>query len=50
MLWQVGDGGNIRVWQDEWVPETSNHKLQPIEGAVIDQNLRVGQLIDHHTK
>ena len=25
--WQVGDGENIRVWYDKWVPRASTYKV-----------------------
>lgn len=47
MLWQIGDGGRIRVWKDEWFPASSDHKLSPFDPSSVDMNFRVCSLISH---
>lgn len=27
LYWHVGNGRNIRVWEDNWVPNYSTHKV-----------------------
>ena len=45
MRWQVGNGSNIQVWEDKWVPNSSTCK---VVSPRIDafSNLRVSELID----
>lgn len=49
MRWRVGNGEDIRVWSDPWLPGTQTRKVLSSRGnSPID--LRVGALIDHTTR
>lgn len=45
LLWRVGDGHNIEVWKDLWLPGC-NVALLPRHGVSIDPGIRVSALID----
>ena len=30
IIWRIGDGENIRIWRDNWLPK--NYVLKPIQG------------------
>lgn len=37
MMWRIGDGKNVRIWNDKWVPATPSHTiLSPINGLNAD--------------
>jgi hypothetical protein len=38
----VGDGENIRIWRDNWLPR--NHSLKPLQGKTRARHRRVNQL------
>lgn len=45
--WRVGDGENIKVWSDPWIPTSIGFK--PLQGHTqINPQLRVSDLIDQH--
>ena len=45
MRWQVGNGSNIQVWEDKWVPNSSTYKVvSPRINAF--SSLRVSKLIN----
>ena len=45
MRWQVGNGTNIRVWGDKWLPNSSSHMV--ISPRVnVSPDFRVSELID----
>ena len=45
MRWQVGNGSNIQVWEDKWVPNSSTYKVVSSRNNVFS-DLRVSELID----
>lgn len=45
LKWRVGNGRDIRVWDDDWLPEGSS-PLDSSSLAVVDHNLKVCNLID----
>ncbi|XP_030924592.1 uncharacterized protein LOC115951551 [Quercus lobata] len=48
MQWRVGNGENIKIWQDKWLPGVSSHKiLSPRMFLSVDMN--VADLIDSET-
>lgn len=45
--WRVGDGENIKVWSDPWIPNSTG--LKTLQGHIqINPQLRVSDLIDQH--
>lgn len=45
MRWQVGNGSNIQIWEDKWVPNSSTYKVvSPRIDAFT--NLCISELID----
>lgn len=47
LLWKVGSGENVDVWNDNWIPSTPTHALRKPNDCVISQ---VSELIDPVTK
>ena len=41
LIWRVGDGASIRIWEDEWLPRDNLHRSR---GASLLS--RVEELID----
>ena len=35
LCWHVGNGRNIRVWEDNWVPNSSTHKVLSPKGMFL---------------
>lgn len=44
ILWRVGDGEDIRIMRDKWIPESPCHPVKPI--VDMPDDLRVSALID----
>ena len=44
MRWQVGNGSNIRVWEDKWVSYSSTYKVVSSRNNAFS-DLRVSELI-----
>lgn len=44
MIWRVGSGENIKIWEDPWVPANPSRKLSTTQGAHL--LTRVAELID----
>ncbi|KAK5843340.1 hypothetical protein PVK06_005794 [Gossypium arboreum] len=44
MAWRVGNGDNISIWQDAWVPKLENQRIQ--ESASDYSVTKVANLID----
>ena len=45
MRWRVGNGANIKIWQDKWLPGISSHKvLSP--RLFLSTDMNVADLID----
>ena len=49
LCWRVGNGMNIKVWEDNWVPSSSTHKIISLRGS-FPLNSRVSDLIDAKQK
>jgi hypothetical protein len=47
IVWRVGDGKNIRIWRDNWLPRKFALKPQP--GKSKDMHKRVNQLVNEGT-
>lgn len=45
-MWQVGDSGHIRVWEDIWIPQLKGQKLKGINYFPKLRNLRVCNIIN----
>ena len=46
MIWQVGDGKTIRIWEDRWIPSTSTNRIQSPNFS-FPSNAWVDELIDY---
>ncbi|PKA54867.1 putative mitochondrial protein [Apostasia shenzhenica] len=47
-IWRIGDGKNIKIWKDRWIPRPWTFK--PISPAhILDANATVDSLINQHT-
>lgn len=45
LRWQIGDGLNVQVWKDKWLPNSSTYKVvSPRLDSSLE--LRVSDLID----
>ncbi|XP_042944818.1 uncharacterized protein LOC122278700 [Carya illinoinensis] len=41
LLWRVGNGHNIRIWGDKWVPRLFSYSIQsPVKGLHADAKMR----------
>lgn len=47
IVWRVGDGKNIRIWRDNWLPRKFALKPQP--GKSKERHRRVNQLVNEGT-
>lgn len=49
LVWRVGDGREIKIWQDRWIPSPTTYSIQsPV--SILDVEARVSLLIDVDTK
>lgn len=45
ILWKVGNGEKVRIWDDRWIPNTQTHMVQsPI--SMLDNEAKVSDLIN----
>lgn len=44
LVWQIGDGRNVRIWEDVWLPGVPPRR---IVSPCIFPNMKVSELIDH---
>nr|POE81986.1 hypothetical protein CFP56_61612 [Quercus suber] len=49
LCWRVGNVRNLKVWEDNWVPSSSTHKIISPRGS-FSLNSRVNNLIDAEQK
>lgn len=44
MIWRVGDGEQIRIWEAPWIPANTTRRPQTLKGLVLLS--KVSELID----
>lgn len=44
IIWRVGDGENIRIWDDPWIPAGNSRRPRTPRGATL--LTKVAELID----
>jgi len=49
IVWRVGDGHSIRVWQDRWLPTPNTFMVQSPK-RLLGEDALVSNLIDPNTK
>jgi hypothetical protein len=47
--WRIGNGDNIFVWHDQWLPRPTTYKIFSPR-KILEQNARVSVLIDQNTR
>ena len=45
MMWRVGNGRDVKVWGDRWLPSSSSHEVISPR-LFLHEDTRVGELID----
>lgn len=45
LLWRIGDGSSIKIWEDSWIPSISPSNLHP-PPIGVPSDTRVSNLID----
>ncbi|XP_059441892.1 uncharacterized protein LOC132174217 [Corylus avellana] len=49
LIWCIGYGESVRIWEDRWLPSSGSHKVQsPIK--VLPRDAKVSNLINPETK
>jgi hypothetical protein len=46
LIWRIGDGRSIKIWQDRWLPTPTSYTVQS-HPRVIPDSCTVSMLIDH---
>jgi hypothetical protein len=49
LIWIVGNGRDIKVWGDQWIPTLTSFMIQSPR-AVLGEDVKVAELIDQDTK
>jgi hypothetical protein len=47
LFWRVGNGDNICIWRDKWLPKPSSFRVQSLV-AGLQPDAKVSCLIDHN--
>jgi hypothetical protein len=45
LIWRVGNGSDISIWSDKWVPKPNTYRIQSPR-VLLDAHARVSELID----
>ena len=48
MRWRIGNGANIKIWQDKWLPGVSSHRVLSLR-LFLSTDMNVTELIDTGT-
>lgn len=48
-IWRIGNGKDIKVWKDNWLPQPISFKVQTYRGQLAEDT-RVAEFIDQDTK
>jgi ribonuclease HI/exonuclease III len=48
LFWRVGNGRNVRIWRDKWLPRASTYRIQSPRCG-FEENTTVEALIDRNT-
>jgi hypothetical protein len=48
LVWRVGDGRSIKIWEDKWVESPITYAIQSLV-QILDRNDTVSELIDRNT-
>jgi hypothetical protein len=49
MMWRMGDGRSIKIWEDWWIPSPSTYSIQsPVN--ILEPDAKVCSLIDEDTR
>ncbi|KAJ0075170.1 hypothetical protein Patl1_34400 [Pistacia atlantica] len=49
LMWRIGDGSKVKIWQDKWLPSASSFKIQS-QCLDMDPEAKVATLIDPQSK
>jgi hypothetical protein len=49
LIWRIGNGEKVRIWQDKWIPRPSTFKIQS-PPVILNSMATVGELIDKESK
>jgi hypothetical protein len=48
LLWRVGNGEKIKIWEDRWIPTSSTHKIQDLV-RLLSREAKVAEIINGNT-
>jgi hypothetical protein len=49
LIWRIGEGSDIRIWGDRWIPNPTTYMIQSPR-RVLGRQARVSELIDQDTR
>lgn len=49
MIWHIGDGRLVKIWEDRWIPKPISFKVQSL-CMNMEREATVSELIDPATK
>lgn len=47
IIWRIGDGSSVHIWEDPWIPTGSSRRPRPPRGGTLPS--KVSELIDPYT-